>query len=824
MSSSHSTPVKKTLSDNGRRVVTSYTSLDNDEFNVDMYYQDVLNGRKIVSPVKGNATTMHPDDVQLAVSKCRNAQKDWEKTTFEGRKEVLMMLINVILHRKDDIVKACSPNDNGKPSFEVFLDEIMTTVVRARFIVEGGENALREHCRNRFDSMSDKIRTMYVPMGVIGLIIPSRAPFFDLLSNIMVALYAGNGVCVKVSEWSGWTTPLFRSIVHRVLRDFGCSVNLVQFITGFAESGSALVESGVDKIIFVGSEEVGMRVMETAAKNLTPVDLDVRKTETIVVADNHRIDEVVEIVLGKIFTNCGYNYKTVKRVYVHRTIYLEFVDKIGTRASNLYNTKKLVGVVTNPERVHRTKELIDDAVRCGAQCSTNGRDIKNYTFGLKKDPMSGIGIGPSILIHCNDDMEIIKEGFAGPILYITKFEADEDIEGLTSDTEEGLSGIVYCEDVSRGEKIANLINARTTALNFYTMPDVYRSGETSSVMRIENFLVHDITERLRNLSKKRVIVTPFHQDHSTRRDGIISEQRETDTVSVKREETQTNSPSALPERRQSSRSTGKASAAIPEVQEESKNNSLSAPERRQSSRSTGKASAAIPEEKVESKNNSPSPPERRQSSRNTGKASAANPEEQVESKNNSLSSPERRQSSRNTGKASAVIPEVQEESKNNSLSAPPRPDGHSNYPMVLWTPLIIEKRPTVTKRNEEFTERCLNSEMSQLAIIGRERSSITHLTEVGDDFGDGFDNDDFSDVNLNTPTNDQENDDSCAIDVRELSGPAHTLLQWAYGSIKSALDIHSVVKIFRRRQAEDNETQTEENFETQASDYDYDMV
>ena len=72
----------------------------------------------------------------------------------------------------------------------------------------------------------------------------------------------------------------------------GAPENLVQIVTGYAEAGNALVTSGVNKLIFVGSTEIGRKVMQAAAQTLTPVVLELGGKDAFVVCDDANLSQV----------------------------------------------------------------------------------------------------------------------------------------------------------------------------------------------------------------------------------------------------------------------------------------------------------------------------------------------------------------------------------------------------------------------------------------------------------------------------------------------------------------------------------------------------
>lgn len=111
---------------------------------------------------------------------------------------------------------------------------------------------------------------------------------------------------MKVSEYTSFYASYYESIVKEGLKCLGQSPDLVAFLTGFAETGEALVES-VDKITFIGSPSVGKLIMKKASESLTPVILELGGKDPAIILDDADMAQVIPIVLRGTFQNCGQN-------------------------------------------------------------------------------------------------------------------------------------------------------------------------------------------------------------------------------------------------------------------------------------------------------------------------------------------------------------------------------------------------------------------------------------------------------------------------------------------------------------------------------------
>lgn len=88
------------------------------------------------------------------------------------------------------------------------------------------------------------------------------------------------------------SSQFYLSIVHKALEQCGHSPDLVQIVTGFAPTGQALTQSGIDKLTFIGSPGVGKHIMRAAADNLTPIVLELGGKDAAVVCDDCDYNQV----------------------------------------------------------------------------------------------------------------------------------------------------------------------------------------------------------------------------------------------------------------------------------------------------------------------------------------------------------------------------------------------------------------------------------------------------------------------------------------------------------------------------------------------------
>ncbi|KAH9580083.1 Aldehyde dehydrogenase domain [Trypanosoma melophagium] len=402
-----------------------------------------------------NITT--PEEVRAVVVRAREAQKIWAKTSFSVRRKLLFSLMDYILQHQSFICEtACV--ECGKTMMDGSLGEMLTTLEKLRWTASQGEDVLAEEVRDvGLMTIHKRAAVNYVPFGVIGAIVSWNYPFHNIYGPMISALFAGNAFVGKVSEYSSFYASYYQSIVREGLKQLGHSPDLVTFVTGFAETGEALVSS-VDKLTFIGSPGVGKIIMRNAATTLTPVVLELGGKDAAVVCDDADLEQVAHIVMRGTYQNCGQNCVGLERVLIQESIHDRLVEKLqslvhpltqGPASQGLYD----MGAMTMGEAsVQKIQSIIDESISAGATLLCGGRGQQNF-------------FPPTILTNVTPSMPIAKEEVFGPVLVVMKFKNDEEAVHMVNACEYGLGSSVFSGDISRARRIADQLKTGMTNIN-----------------------------------------------------------------------------------------------------------------------------------------------------------------------------------------------------------------------------------------------------------------------------------------------------------------------------------------------------------------------
>lgn len=412
----------------------------------------------------GEMKAMNADEVEDLIIKAKDAQVEWAQTSYKTRKHVLKLILRYLIENKDAVCNV-SIRDSGKTKLGAVLGELTPTFEKLRWVINYGEDTLKPELRggNGLLTMHKQGRVEYVPLGVIAVAAPFNYPLTNMLNHIISGLFCGNAVVVKVNEHTSWSSSYYLRIVRQALAEVNASPDLVQVITGFAEAGKALSESpNIDKFVFTGSDRVGKYIMQSCAKNLTPVVLELGGKDPFVVCKDVNLNTITPIVSRGVFQNAGGNCIGVERIYVEDDIYDEFVTRMTKTVKSIRQGIPLkehcdLGCVPMASQIDIIQELIDDAVEKGAKVLCGGKRNKKLAPGLFYEP--------TLLVNVTQNMRITQEEVFGPVMVIDRFNNDQELLNRINKCDFGLGASVFCANNKRALKLANNINSGMVNVN-----------------------------------------------------------------------------------------------------------------------------------------------------------------------------------------------------------------------------------------------------------------------------------------------------------------------------------------------------------------------
>jgi len=406
----------------------------------------------------GRATLMDAAAVGSALIKARSAQSAWAKLSCRERARFILRAREIVLAQLEEIGQLIS-RETGKPTAEAISMEVVPTLDLMRYFAENTEKLLdrRKIDIGQYGLMGRSSYVVYKPVGVVGIISPWNFPWATPLDEVVIALMAGNAVVLKPSE----LTPFTALRIGEVFKQAQLTEGLLEIVTGDGTTGAALVDAGVDKIMFTGSVNTGKRVAEAAAKHLTPVVLELGGKDPMIVLEDANLPNAARAAIWGAFCNSGQACASVERCYVHASVAGEFMNLVVKETRQLKQDKASVeavdvGAMTNERQLRVVEDHVADAVAHGAHVLAGGHRINDGNGWFHQ---------PTVITGVDHSMKVMREETFGPVLPIMTFTTDDEAIRLANDSIYGLTASVFTRDISRGRRLAEQIDAGTVMVN-----------------------------------------------------------------------------------------------------------------------------------------------------------------------------------------------------------------------------------------------------------------------------------------------------------------------------------------------------------------------
>lgn len=387
-------------------------------------------------------------DLDRAVAAAARAFESWKQTTVAERKAALNKAAGIIKAHADELA-SLFVSEQGRP-----LAGAKAEILGAAMWMQA-TTMLDIPVEVTEDSETRRVEVHHVPLGVVCGIVPWNFPVLLAVWKIAPALLAGNTMVLKPSPF----TPLTTLRIAELIRD--CfPAGVFNVISGGDELGPLMTShKGFAKISFTGSTAIGRRVMESAAKDLKRITLELGGNDAAIVLPDVDVDAVAAQLFEGAFHNTAQVCVATKRMYIHADVYDRLRDRLhelakatpvgdGAQQGNRY------GPIQNEPQYRRVLNLLEDA-RANGLTLLEGSAV----------PEAGYFVPLTLVDNPPEDSRVVVEEAFGPVLPLLKWTDLDDVIARANDSEYGLAGAVWSADVEKALEVAHRLDTGTVWIN-----------------------------------------------------------------------------------------------------------------------------------------------------------------------------------------------------------------------------------------------------------------------------------------------------------------------------------------------------------------------
>jgi succinate-semialdehyde dehydrogenase/glutarate-semialdehyde dehydrogenase len=373
----------------------------------------------------------------------------WSRTNSERKKTLMLQLAKELKQNKRDYALAIT-REMGKP-----ITQAIAEIEKCAWVCEYYANNAKSQLQSQeIKTDASKSYVRFDPLGVIFAVMPWNYPFWQVFRFAVPSLMAGNVCLLKHSSNVMRSAENIEQAFKNAGFPEGCFQNL---IIKSSKVEDVIRNKRVKAVTLTGSKPAGSSVASIAAEEIKKSVLELGGSNALVVFEDADIDKTIKACVQARFQNTGQSCIAGKRLLIHESIYLKFIESFITevrelKSGNPEEEDTYIGVMATEELAKELEEQLKSSIDKGAKVILGGKRNKAY-------------FEPTVVINVNKKSPIFEEETFGPVMAVTSFKTDMEALDLVNRSKFGLGVSIFTEDLERAKAMIPQIEDGAVFIN-----------------------------------------------------------------------------------------------------------------------------------------------------------------------------------------------------------------------------------------------------------------------------------------------------------------------------------------------------------------------
>jgi len=417
---------------------------------------------KSINPSTNQVIKEYPEhtasEVNTILEEVYTEWQHWKDPSFEQRAELLRNAADILRKRKDTYAR-------------LITDEMGKIIRESKTEIEKCANACDFYADHAIEFLQDQMipsdasRSLvtFQPLGVILAVMPWNFPFWQVFRLAAPSLMAGNAAVLKHAS----NVPGCGLAIEEIFSEAGFPKNLFRtLMISSKEVKSVVADSRIAAVTLTGSEAAGSEVASLAGKYIKKTVLELGGSDAFIVLEDADMKKTVATAITARMINQGQSCIAAKRFIVVESRSKEFENAIkaaleSLKMGNPSDSQTDVGPLARKDIAETIDMQVQRSIEAGAR----------LVLGGKPADLPGCYYSPTLLADVKKGMAVYSEETFGPVFSIITVKNEEEAIMVANDSEFGLGGSVWTEDLKRGESVARQIEAGAVFVNGLTKSD-----------------------------------------------------------------------------------------------------------------------------------------------------------------------------------------------------------------------------------------------------------------------------------------------------------------------------------------------------------------